>query len=107
MEHWQSAAANDTKDAGLKKDLVNQYRNLAFVCLEMSDAPAGAAAAQRMAEVFGDRRQDWYIAACFQARATAKMPKGPAAEAILMQCLHSLRTVLNTSGEPLRREDTE
>jgi len=95
------------EDDTAKQELVNQYQNLAFVCLKMFDPQPVAVAAQKMAEVFGNHRQDWYLAACFQSRASAQMPKGPGADAMLMQCLNSLRNALDTPGAALRREVTE
>src|SRR6185369_4518188 len=97
----QSPATSNPNDAALKQALVNQYRTLAEICIHLPDPEAATAAAKKMAMVFGDRPQDWYFAACFQARAMAKMPDGPAAEAILNQCLDSLRTALKTTDGPL------
>jgi serine/threonine protein kinase len=106
-DHLAAAAKPNPKDTVVRQHIVTQNRYLAEICLNLKDPQAAAAAARDMAETFGNRPQDWYYAACFQARALAMVTDRQAAEPILQQCLRSLSTALNTAGDPLMRLDNE
>jgi tetratricopeptide (TPR) repeat protein/tRNA A-37 threonylcarbamoyl transferase component Bud32 len=105
IDHLQAAAAPNPNDALLKQEISIRYRTLAEICLNLvpPEPAAAAAAAQKMAEAMGSQPQDWYYAACFQARAAALIQNADDAEPIVRQCLHSLSTALQTPGGRLIR----
>jgi tetratricopeptide (TPR) repeat protein len=68
IEHLRSALASNANNPEYLQALRNQYQSLAETSVQLGDHAAAARAAAALAEVFKDRPQDLYYAACFLAR---------------------------------------
>jgi tetratricopeptide (TPR) repeat protein/tRNA A-37 threonylcarbamoyl transferase component Bud32 len=68
LAQMKQALAPNTQHPNYRKELRNQYRNLAWTQIHLGDHAGAVQAAKAMAAVFPEQGQDTYFAACFIAR---------------------------------------
>jgi tetratricopeptide (TPR) repeat protein len=77
IQHLEKALKSNRKNPDCLKALRDQQQSLAETLIRIGDHAAAAAAATALADVYRDRGQDYYYAACFLSRCLPLVDRDP------------------------------
>jgi eukaryotic-like serine/threonine-protein kinase len=100
----QAALERNPEQPDYRKELRNEYQDLAETLVQLGDHAAAVQAARNLAAVFPERAQDSYYAACFVARCARLAQKDPdTAHRYVAQALALLRQAVASATPGLKR----
>jgi tetratricopeptide (TPR) repeat protein len=104
----QAALAANPDHPDYRQELRNQYQNLGWTLVKLGDHEAAERAATGLAEVFPERAQDTYYAACLVARCVPLARSNvEQAQAYMEKAVALLRRATRTAPPGLERIDDE